>query len=51
MYVVSLNEKYIYAEATITSLVQNISLGREGGLEKRVFITLRFLERMHCILL
>ena len=50
MYVVSLNEKYIQ-KATITAFVQNISLGREKGLEKRVFIMLRFLGKMLCILL
>ena len=36
MYIVSLNES-TYAEATITALVQNISLRREKGLEKREF--------------
>ena len=43
--------KNTYAEAAITSLIQSISFGREKGLEKRVFIMLRFFGRMHCILL
>ena len=41
----------MYTETAITGLVQSILFGIMKGLEKRVFIMLRFLERMHCILL
>ena len=40
-----------YEQATITALIQNISLGRGKGLEKRVFIMFSSLGRMQCILL